>query len=93
MCIEEMLEIAVPAGALYYGKKKRRLEIVFDEKLRATTCETATALHALVSSGQTPKPKYSRRCDRCSFVDLCLPKTVGRKKKVSAYMQRLTGEK
>jgi CRISPR-associated exonuclease Cas4 len=93
LCIEEMLGIAVPVGALYYGRKKRRLEITFDEKLRETTHETASALHVLVSSGQTPKPEYSRRCDRCSFVDLCLPKTVGRKRKVSAYMQRLTGER
>ncbi len=92
MCLEEVLAISVPAGALYYGRKKRRQKILFDKKLRTTTRETATALHALVNSGRTPKPEYSRRCDNCSFVDLCLPKTVGRKRKVSAYMQRLTGE-
>lgn len=92
LCIEEMLETDVPAGALYYGKKKRRLKIEFDEKLRKTTCETAAALHALLTGGQTPAPEYNRRCDRCSFVDLCLPETIGKKRKVSAYMQRLTGE-
>ncbi len=92
LCIEEMLATDVPSGALYYGKKKRRIELEFDEKLRGTTREAVAALHALVSRGQTPKPEYRRHCDRCSFIDLCLPKTVGRKRKVSAYMQRLIGE-
>jgi len=92
LCLEEMLGARVANGALYYGKKKRRLPVTFDERLRQTTRETATALHVLVGSGQTPKPEYSRRCDNCSFVELCIPKTIGRPGKVSAYIRRLTGE-
>ena len=92
LCIEEMLATGVPAGALYYGKKRRRMEIEFDGELRKITCVAAKSLHALIASGKTPKPVYSSRCKRCSFVDRCLPETIGRKRKVSAYMRKLAVE-
>ncbi len=93
LCLEEMLSVEVPAGALYYGKKKRRTEVAFDKKLRQTTRETAQALHELFNNQQTPPPQYSRRCDNCSFVELCLPKTVGKKNRVANYMKRMTRER
>ena len=35
ICLEEMLGTAVPAGALFYGKSRRRQDVVFDAELRA----------------------------------------------------------
>lgn len=90
LCLEEMLSVDVPAGALYYGKKKKRTEVEFDQDLRTTTIEAARTLHDLFQSRRTPQPQYSRRCDNCSFVELCLPKTVGKKNKVANYMKRMT---
>ena len=90
LCLEEMLSVDVPAGALYYGKKKRRTEVEFDQDLRTTTIEAARTLHNLFQSRCTPPPQYSRRCVNCSFVELCLPKTVGKKNKVANYMKRMT---
>ncbi len=88
LCLEEMLNIPVPAGALYYGKKKRRQEVLFDANLRQSTEKTAEALHALLSEGLTPPAHYARRCDRCSLVDLCLPKALGKKRRVSVYLRK-----
>jgi CRISPR-associated exonuclease Cas4 len=34
LCLEEMLNVPIPSGALYYGKTARRLEVAFDESLR-----------------------------------------------------------
>lgn len=89
LCLEEMLSVYVPTGALYYGKKKRRIEVEFDQDLRATTIEAARTLHDLFQNRRTPPPQYSRRCDNCSFVELCLPRTVGKKNKVANYMKRM----
>jgi len=91
LCLEEMLSIKVPVGALYYGKKKRRLEVEFDQTLRVTTMDTASQLHKLINSGQTPSPYYSRRCDTCSFLEYCLPKTAGKRNKVANYMKKMAG--
>lgn len=93
VCLEEMLSVDVPTGALYYGKKKRRTEVEFDQQLRQTTREAAHELHVLLDSGQTPPPRYSRRCENCSFVGLCLPKTMGKKNRVAGYMKRMTEER
>jgi CRISPR-associated exonuclease Cas4 len=89
LCLEEMLSVDVPVGALYYGKKKRRSEVEFDQNLRTTTIEAARTLHDLFQNRRTPPPQYSRRCDNCSFVELCLPRTVGKKNKVANYMKRM----
>jgi CRISPR-associated exonuclease Cas4 len=92
LCIEEMLAVKIPAGALYYGKKKRRWRIEFNKELRRITLDTVMALHSLIVAGKTPKPEYNTRCESCSFVERCLPETAGGKRKVSAYVRRLTGE-
>jgi len=92
LCLEEMLHRDIPVGALYYGKKNQRQDVVFERQLRQTTRETTAALHELLATGRTPAPRYSRRCDRCSFIDLCLPKRLGRGSRVAAYLGRMVGD-
>lgn len=89
ICLEEMLDIEVPAGALYYGKKRRRVEVVFDQPLRQVTIETASRLHDLINSNTTPPPVYSRACESCSFIGTCLPKTIEKKGKFAKYMKQI----
>lgn len=86
LCLEEMLGVAVPEGAIYYGKPRRRLVVAFDESLRATTCEMARRLHELVDSGKTPQARYEKKCDSCSLLSLCMPKVTGSRRTVRAYM-------
>ncbi len=89
LCLAEMLNTDVPRGALFYGKQHRRTEIVFDEELVALTVSTAAQLHDLVRSEKTPPPSYSKKCENCSFLGLCLPKSMGKKNKVRKYMERM----
>lgn len=89
MCLEEMLNVPAPKGALFYGKKQRRLEVALDALLRRKTTEMAMALHELFESTVTPSPVYSRRCERCSFIDLCLPRAMGKKRTVQSYINRM----
>src|SRR5579863_267117 len=53
LCLEEMLAAPVPAGALYYGKPRRRTEIVFTPDLRAETERLAARMQALYAAAQT----------------------------------------
>ena len=86
LCLKEMLGVEVPSGALFYGKKRRRTDVVFDEALRQQTEETAMRLHELIALGRTPKPVYMKKCDSCSLVKICLPKTIERKRSVKRYL-------
>lgn len=92
MCLEEMLDVAIDSGALFYGKTRRRLEVAFDDELKAYTMKTAGELHAMFLSGITPAPEYNKRCDACSFISLCLPKAIEKKRTVSSWLKRMVQE-
>ena len=92
MCLEEMLNAHIPAGAIFYGQTRHRLDVVFDEALRRETEAAAKQAHALIESGCTPKPVYAKRCERCSLKVECLPKTMQKKRSVKTYLTRVTGE-
>lgn len=89
MCLEEMLNTEVPEGALFYGKTRHRLDVPFDAALRRETEETALRVHELIQSGQTPKAVCLPKCDNCSIVSLCLPKTLEKKTSVKDYLSRV----
>ena len=92
MCLEEMMELHVLKGAIFYGKEQRRTEIAFDQSLRNQTMETAQRLHALIRSGKTPPPVYEPKCDACSLLEVCLPKTIQKKAAVDRYLFRMVNE-
>ncbi len=78
LCLEEMLGVQINSGELFYGKRRRRTEVTFDENLRGVTLEAAGRCHELISLSRTPPAEYAARCDRCSLISLCLPKISGR---------------
>jgi len=92
LCLEEMLCIPVSAGALYYGSSHRRRKVVFDDSLRSYTEKITLRLHEILSSNITPKAHYSKKCDKCSLLDLCMPKTTSGKKSVFKYLKKACKE-
>ncbi len=92
MCLEEMLHVQISAGALFYGKTRRRLDVVFDESLRMETQDVAQKTHELIELGQTPKPIYAKRCESCSLLAQCMPQTIQKKRSVESYLKRMLDE-
>lgn len=88
LCLEEMLEVEVPMGALFYGQPRRRTDVTFDTGLRALTQDTAERLHALVQAAVTPPAAYEKKCDACSLLEICQPKSVGTRH-VFTYLKRM----
>jgi CRISPR-associated exonuclease Cas4 len=88
ICLEEMLNVQVKSGALFYGRTRRREEVVFDEKLRLETEDAAKEVHALIESRLTPKADYSKKCKKCSLYEQCMPKISS---KVSNYLMKAVG--
>ena len=89
ICLEEMMEVEIPEGALFYGETRHRHDVKFDAALRKETEEAAVRLHELIVSGITPPPVYSAKCKKCSLVELCLPQL---NKKVSNYLLKVIEE-
>ena len=61
LCLEEMLATPVPAGAIFYGQPRRRLDVTLDDALRAETERAAERLHDLIRAGRTPPAEYAAR--------------------------------
>jgi len=86
LCLEEMLNVNIAAGALFYGQTRRREAVVFDERLRQETEAIAHNVHELIAAGITPKAEYCKKCDKCSLLELCMPKTCGKAKSAKRYL-------
>jgi CRISPR-associated exonuclease Cas4 len=86
MCLEEMLGTAIGGGCLYYGEKRRRTEVAFDEDLRELVRKTVEEVRQCFTSGITPSAEYiARRCDACSLIDFCQPQAMRLKKGAAAW--------
>ena len=83
----------VPEGALFYGTPRRRQDVDFSPALRTETETLAARMHELYRARVTPRATYSPKCEKCSLLGSCLPKTLGRGQSVQRYLSRaLAGE-
>jgi CRISPR-associated exonuclease Cas4 len=73
VCLEEMTGAAVPAGAVFNVKSRRRREVGFTLDLRRRTEQAAARLHALLVERAAPAPVLHPKCRGCSVRDHCLP--------------------
>lgn len=89
LCLEEMLGVRVPEGALFYGRPRRRFGVSFDAELRGETEETAARLRALIGGGITPRATREPKCDHCSLLRLCLPEANAPSLSASRYLAEI----
>jgi len=86
LCLEEMLNCHIPAGALFYGLSRRRKDIFLTNDLRRGTAIAAVRLHQVVNAGITPPATYEKKCEKCSLLAQCMPKTAGGGKSATAWL-------
>ena len=74
LCLEEMRDIKIEEGALWYWQVRKRETVVIGDALRSVTLATIDGAHKVLASGITPLPTDNKkRCRACSLVDLCEP--------------------
>lgn len=92
LCLEEMLTVSVPSGALFYGETRRRVDVCFDEELRRLTHITIRNVRELISSGVTPSPEETKGCTSCSLFELCRPEEMRHGRSAAKWLdQTMTG--
>ncbi len=87
LCLEEMLGISVPEGALYYGTTRHRQEVQFDLDLRRETERSIQRLHELIEMRVTPVAVREPKCENCSMVELCMPDAMSRGRSARRYLE------
>jgi CRISPR-associated exonuclease Cas4 len=88
LCLEEMLGIAVPEGAVYDGRTHRRQAVTFDNELRRLVESLAERMHELFRQKLTPPPVLKKACRSCSLFEQCLPEKINPERRVSRYLER-----
>ena len=73
MCLEEMLNINVPHGAIYHASSHRRREVAITTALRGAVEATVSDIRQMMSAGTLPPPVNDERCRACSLIDACQP--------------------
>ncbi len=73
LCLEEMLGVEVPRGAIFHAASKRRREVEFDPRLREATVQAAQRLHQLVRQARIPPAVLKPQCEGCSLKGVCMP--------------------
>lgn len=88
ICLEEMLKIRISYGYLFYGKRKRRTKVDFNDDLRKLTEFNLIELRALFERRCTPKANYHpEKCDACSLIDECQPFVFRMKQGVNRWFE------
>ncbi|HAH32036.1 MAG TPA: CRISPR-associated protein Cas4 [Elusimicrobia bacterium] len=85
LCLEEMIGVPVPKGAIFHAASKKRREVLFDAVLRGATLETINKIRAMLETGKVPPPLPGPRCEGCSLKNICMPEIVSAPGKVVNY--------
>ena len=77
-CLEEMFGITIESGQFYYLQEHRRSNEIIDAPLRERTTALIERIMMIRTNRETTAAKYiKRKCDNCSMVDWCMPKSAG----------------
>lgn len=89
LCLEEMLGVPVPRGAIFYHGSKSRREVDFDDALRRQVEDVTAAVRQMLAGVDLPAPPNDARCPHCSLWDACLPSVVNRPARDRAWAANL----
>lgn len=76
LCLEEMLSVAVPRGAIYHHATRSRREVEFTADLRGRVVEAVEQIRGILIRQIVPAAPNDRRCPSCSLVASCMPGVV-----------------
>ncbi len=77
LCLEEMLGLTIPDGAIYHAASALRTEVIFDEALRERTLSAISDLKSQISDSRIPTAELKPQCEGCSLHPVCLPEAAG----------------
>jgi CRISPR-associated exonuclease Cas4 len=89
LCLEAMLGVPVPAGAIYYRASRRRREVAIDADLRARTEAAIRDVRAMLAAARLPPAVNDPRCPNCSLIESCLPAVVSNAHRLGAFRSLL----
>lgn len=73
LCLEEMLDVKIPEGWVWYGGPRRRLSVAFTPALRRDVGEIVHEIRAQLIAAVLPDAPNDQRCKECQLhITACL---------------------
>lgn len=89
ICLEEMFDVVVPKGAIFWHGSRERREIALTSAMRQQVVLVTQAVRDMLAQQITPPPVNDKRCEHCSLKDSCMPGVVTEKQRVKRAAQEL----
>ena len=87
LCLEEMLDIEIWYGYVWYGGPRRRVQVDFTQALRSEVRDVVAQIRSQLMTFALPKAPNDSRCKECQLLYHCLPELSSAPRKVNRYMQ------
>jgi CRISPR-associated exonuclease Cas4 len=88
VCLEEMLDVIIENGDIFYGQIRRRTIVDFNGDLRDKVHHAAKDMHRHFEANLIPLAKKEKKCRACSLIDACNPELLTLKGSVAEYIHR-----
>ena len=89
LCLEEMLGVEVPEGAIYHHSSRRRREVAFTPVLRQSVKLAVAEIRRILAADVLPPAVADSRCKNCSLIDSCMPFVVAAQDRNRDYNRHL----
>ena len=86
LCLEEMLEITIDDGFVWYGGTRRRERVQLSDELRLEVVASVQAIRTQLTSARLPEAPNDSRCGECQLLHHCLPALTSDASTVDAYV-------
>ena len=86
LCLEEMLNVDIPEGHVWYGGPRRRVPVAFTPALRREVETIVRDIRQQLLTASLPDAPNDHRCGQCQLRHHCMPEMTSAPQKVSRYM-------
>lgn len=87
ICLEEMLGVSVPVGAIWFGGTRKKVTVELDDSLRSRMLRVVVDIRDAMVSGVLPPPLQDERCANCQLAHHCLPDITSARGAVDEYLR------
>ncbi|MCY4640021.1 MAG: CRISPR-associated protein Cas4 [Chloroflexi bacterium] len=87
LCLEEMLDVTIPHGYVWYGGPRRRLRVELGEELRRELRDVVGQIRAQLLASALPPAPNDARCSECQLRHHCLPELSSDPHRVTRYLE------
>ena len=89
LCLEEMLDVTISSGSVWYGGPRRRVEVALTEALREQVVVAIESIREQLLTGRLPEAANDERCNECQLLNHCLPELTNAPRKVQRYVSNV----